>query len=145
MRDRESRPGCVVTTLAIFWALGSVVLSAQQAPIPTPDELPGQPFAIKKTWVIGGLGNWDYLTLDPIARQLFITHQTRVQVVDIDSGTIAGEVTGFGEARAVALDPNGQSGYVSDARANLIRVFDRRTFQILGKIPVASSPRALVF
>ncbi len=145
MRDQECRAGCVATTLAIFWAAGSVLLSAQQAPIPSPDELPGQPFAIKKTWVIGGLGNWDYLTLDPIARQLFITHQTRVQVVDIDSGTIAGEVTGFGEARAVALDPNGQTGYVSDARANLIRVFDRRTFQILGKIPVASSPRALVF
>jgi DNA-binding beta-propeller fold protein YncE len=45
----------------------------------------------------------------------------------------------------VALDPDGQTGYVSDARANLIRVFDRRTFQLLGKIPVASSPRALVF
>ena len=143
--DHHWRPCPVLTTLALLWLPSCVLLSAQQAPIPTPDELPGQPFAIKKTWVIGGLGNWDYLTLDPIARQLFITHQTRVQVVDIDSGTIAGEVTGFGEARAVALDPNGQTGYVSDARANLIRVFDRRTFQVLGKIPVASSPRALVF
>jgi DNA-binding beta-propeller fold protein YncE len=121
------------------------LLFAQQAPIPAPNELPGQPFAIKKTWVIGGVGSWDYLTLDPAARQLFITHQTRVQVVDVDSGTIAGEVTGFGEARAVVLDPNGQVGYVTDARANLIRIFDRRTFQLLGKIPVASSPRALVF
>ena len=145
MRDHAGRVGCVATLLAVFFASAGALLSAQQAPIPAPGELPGQPFAIKKTWVIGGTGNWDYLTLDSAAQQLFITHQTRVQVVDVDSGTIAGEVTGFGEARAVALDPNGQTGYVSDARANLIRIFDRRTFQLLGKIPVASSPRALVF
>jgi DNA-binding beta-propeller fold protein YncE len=145
VEENKYRRAIFVITLTVLWLSGCRLLSAQQAPIPAPNELPGQPFAIKKTWVIGGLGNWDYLTLDPVARQLFITHQTRVQVVDIDSGTIAGEVTGFGEARAVALDPDGQTGYVSDARANLIRVFDRRTFQLLGKIPVASSPRALVF
>ncbi len=143
--EHKCRPAIFVITLTVLWLSACRQLSAQQAPIPAPNELPGQPFAIKKTWVIGGLGNWDYMTLDPVARQLFITHQTRVQVVDVDSGTIAGEVTGFGEARAVALDPDGQTGYVSDARANLIRVFDRRTFQLLGKIPVASSPRALVF
>jgi DNA-binding beta-propeller fold protein YncE len=145
MRNHECRVGCVLIAVAIFSMAAGALLLAQQAPIPAPNELPGQPFAIKKTWVIGGLGNWDYLTLDPAARELFVTHQTKVQVVDVDSGTIAGEVTGFGEARAVVVDPNGQTGYVTDARANLIRIFDRRTFQLLGKIPVASSPRALVF
>ena len=78
---------------------------AQMAPIPSSDELSGQPYAIQKSWVIGGVGEWDYLTLDPAARQLFITHQTRAQVVDVDSGTVAGEVTGFSDAHAVVLDP----------------------------------------
>ena len=125
--------------------LAGAGLAAQEAPIPSADELSGRPFAIKKTWVIGGLGNWDYLTLDSAARQLFIAHQTRVQVVDVDSGSVAGEVTGFAEAHSVALDPEGQFGYVSDGRANQIGVFDRRTFQVVARIPVGSSPRALVF
>lgn len=128
-----------------IWLLAGVAVVAQQAPIPAATELPGQPFAIKKTWVIGGNGNWDYLTLDPDARQLFIAHQSRVQVVDVDSGNVAGEVTGFSEAHSVVLDPNGQVGYVSDGRANLIRIFDRRTFQGVGKIQLPASPRALVF
>jgi DNA-binding beta-propeller fold protein YncE len=132
-------------TVRLVLAGACANLAAQTAPIPSANELPGRPFAIKKTWVIGGNGNWDYLTLDPAARQLFIAHQTRVQVVDIDSGTVAGEIAGFSEAHAVALDPNGQLGYVSDGRAALIRVFDRRTFQVLAQIPVSSSPRALAF
>ena len=120
-------------------------LAAQIAPIPYSDELSGRPYAIKKNWVIGGTGAWDYLTLDPAARQLFITHQTRVQVVDVDTGNIAGEVKGFSDAHAVVLDPNGQVGYVSDGRAGMIHVFDRRTFQVTAKIPLPAAPRALVF
>ena len=95
--------------------------------------------------MIGGAGNWDYLTLDPTARQLFVTHQSRVQVVDIDSGSVAGEVSGLGEAHAVALNANGETGYVSDSRANKIFFFDRRTFRVVASVDVPASPRALVF
>jgi DNA-binding beta-propeller fold protein YncE len=125
--------------------LATAGIAAQVAPIPSSDELSGHPYAIKKTWVIGGAGEWDYLTLDPAARQLFITHQTRVQVMDVDTGTVAGEVTGFSDAHAVVLDPNGEVGYVSDGRASLIRIFDRRTFQVTAKIPLPAPPRALAF
>ena len=43
--------------------LASAALTAQQ--IPGATELPNRPFFIKKTWFIGGAGNWDYLTMDP--------------------------------------------------------------------------------
>ena len=135
----------------LVWAFA---LHAQVAPIPRADELGGRPFAIQKTWVIGGTGNWDYLTVDPAARQLFVTHQTRIQVIDIESGAVAGEVTGFSDAHAVVLDPNGEVGYASDGpngeagyasggRANAIQVFDRRTFQIETSIPLICAPRSM--
>jgi DNA-binding beta-propeller fold protein YncE len=141
----ETPSPTAILKLGLLWLAGCSIAIAQTAPIPSANELPGRPFAIKKTWVIGGAGNWDYLTLDPVARQLFIAHQTRVQVVDVDSGKVAGEVSGFSEAHAVALDPTGQFGYVSDGRAALISVFDRRTLQVLAQIQLSSSPRALVF
>lgn len=117
--------------------------AAQEAPIPTPTELSGRPYAIKDKWVIGGSGNWDYLTLDPVARQLFIAHQDRVQVVDIDSGALAGAVRGFTEAHSIVLDPDGQFGYASDGRADKIAVFNRRTFQVEASIPIGCSPRSM--
>lgn len=125
--------------------LAGAGLAAQEAPIPRVDELPGSPYAIRDKWVIGGTGDWDYLTLDPTARQLFVTHQSRVQVVSLDSGSVVGEVTGFSDAHAVVLDPNGEVGYVSDGRVSLIRVFDRRTFQVTAEIGLSATPRALVF
>jgi DNA-binding beta-propeller fold protein YncE len=133
---------CRSVVVCLYAAL---TLHAQQAPIPQSDELSGRPYTIKNKWVIGGTGDWDYLTLDPAARQLFVTHQTRVQVVDLDTGNVAGEVTGFSDAHAVVLDPNGAVGYVSDGRASVIRVFDRRTFQVTAKIGLPARPRALLF
>jgi len=136
---------CGLGRWVAVWLLAGTGLAAQVAPIPRADELPGQPYTIKNKWIIGGTGDWDYLTLDPTARQLFVTHQTRVQVVDIDSGNVAGEVTGFSDAHAVVLDSNGEVGYASDGRASLIRIFDRRTFQVTATIPLPATPRALVF
>jgi DNA-binding beta-propeller fold protein YncE len=129
--------------LVAVWLLGCAVAAAQQAPIPTAGELSGHPFAIKKTWVIGGVGSWDYLALDPLARQLFISHGPAVQVVDIEAGTVAGTVRGFSEARAIALDQAGEFGYATDGPAGLVRIFDRRTFEVVGTVAVGGFPRAL--
>ncbi len=126
-----------------MWVIAGAGLMAQVAPIPRADELPGSPYAIRNKWVIGGTGDWDYLTLDPAARQLFVTHQTRVQVVDLDSGMVAGEVTGFSDAHAVVLDPNGQTGYVSDSTQHDIKVFDRRSLRVEKTIPLDCAPRSM--
>ena len=61
--------------------MASTALSAQRIPAAT--ELPGDPFFIKHTWVIGGEGNWDYMVLDPARLQLFVAHGPIVQVVDV--------------------------------------------------------------
>jgi DNA-binding beta-propeller fold protein YncE len=123
--------------------LASATLTSQQ--VPGAAELPSHPFFIKKTWFIGGVGNWDYLTMDPAAQQLFIAHGAQVQVVDVASGAVAGTVSGFRAAHAVALDDSGEFGYVSDGPANQVKVFDRRSFQVVATIATGPSPRALVF
>jgi DNA-binding beta-propeller fold protein YncE len=110
-----------------------------------PTQLPGSPFFIKQTWVIGGVGNWDYLTLDAAAGRLFIAHGPVVQVVDVETGQLAGAVSGLHEAHSVALDDTGEFGYVSDGPANQVKVFDRRTLAVVGTISTGPVPRALVF
>ena len=123
--------------------LASAALTAQQ--IPGATELPNRPFFIKKTWFIGGAGNWDYLTMDPAAQQLFIAHGTQVQVVDVATGAVAGTVGGLRGAHAIALDTSGEFGYISDGPADQVKVFDRRSFQVVAAISTGPSPRALVF
>jgi hypothetical protein len=121
----------------------SAVAAAQQAPIPMNDEIGGRPFAVRDRWVIGGTGNWDYLTIDSVARQLFIAHQYEVQVVDIDTGRLAGQVAGFEEARSIVLDPDGQFGYVSDSHADSVVIFDRRSLRAVDSIQLGCAPRSM--
>lgn len=119
--------------------------SACLAQVPQATELPGKPFSIRKTWMIGGEGNWDYLTLDPSALQLLIAHGPVVQVVALDTGTVAGEVTGLKDAHGVALDDEGLFGYVSDGPANDVKVFDRHSLDVVATAPTGRNPRAVVY
>jgi DNA-binding beta-propeller fold protein YncE len=124
--------------------VGLPTAKGQQTPVPPPPTAtPSHPFFITKTWVIGGVGDWDYLTMDPTARELFIAHGPIVQVVDVDSGTVAGAVRGFRQAHAVLLDTQGVYGYVTDGQADVVRVFDRRSFQVVATIPTGPAPRSM--
>jgi DNA-binding beta-propeller fold protein YncE len=125
-----------------LWLLACVGICAQE--YPQTGDLPGQPFYIKKTWQIGGGGNWDQMVLDPAAQRLFIAHTHAVQVVDVSSGGIAGEIKGFGNAHGIALDDSGQMGYIADGPANQVKVFDRATLKVVASIATSPSPRALV-
>ena len=131
----------------VFCLLISLPSVAQVAPIPTPTQLSGNPFAIKKNWIIGGSGNWDYLTIDPTAQRLYIAHGRSVQVVDLGSGSgsVAGEIGGFREAHAIALDDTGQYGYISDGPAGAVAVFDRRTLEVQTTISIGCSPRSIAY
>ena len=118
-------------------------LGAQRAPSPT--DLAGHPFYIKKNWILGGSGSWDYLTMDPTAGQLFIAHGPAVQVVNAATGTLAGTINGLREAHAIALDSEGAFGYITDGPAAQVRIFDRRSFQVVASVPTGPMPRAIVF
>lgn len=78
-----------------LWLIVCSIASAQLSPFPPPSTaLPSHPFFITNSWIVGGVGDWDYMTMDPAANQLFIAHGPSVQVVDVESGTIAGVVGG---------------------------------------------------
>lgn len=123
--------------------MASTTLSAQRIPAPT--ELPGNPFFIKHTWTIGGDGNWDYMVLDPARLQLFVAHGPVVQVVDVESGTVAAKISGMRDAHGIALDDTGDFGYISDGPTAKVQVFDRHTFEVVASLPTGPNPRAIVY
>jgi len=144
-RVKSNKEPCAVWRGLFLFLLSCFPVAAQVAPIPTPTQLPGSPFAIRKNWIIGGTGSWDYLTVDPTAERLFIAHGRTVQVVDLASGSIAGQIGDFRNAHAIALDDTGQYGYISDGPADLIAVFDRITLAVEATIPIGCSPRSIAF
>jgi YVTN family beta-propeller protein len=104
-----------------------------------------KPYSLLTKWTIGGDGGWDYLTSDPKAHRLYVTHGPRVEVLDTDSGKVVGSITGLKGTHGVALDDSGKYGYVSDGGANVVVVFDRTTFATVASIPAGTNPDGIVF
>ena len=104
-----------------------------------------QPYRVVDHWKVGGTGGWDYLLADPSADRVYITHGTRVEVLDTRSGKPAGAITGLKGTHGVALDPEGKFGYVSDGGANAVIVFDRKTLAIVQSIPAGTNPDGIAY
>ena len=64
-----------------------------------------------------------------------------MEIVDVAAGHSPAQ-SGFGEARSIVLDPDGQFAYVSDGRAEAIVIFDRRNLQIEATIELSCRRRA---
>src|SRR5262245_43311793 len=68
-------------------------------------------YKVLKKIEAGGDGGWDYLTVDPDARRLYIARADRVMVVDVDKGTVVGEVGKTPGIHGVALDTKRKKGF----------------------------------
>jgi YVTN family beta-propeller protein len=104
-----------------------------------------KPYSVLNKWTVGGDGGWDYLTVDAKAHRLYVTHGTRVEVLDTSSGKVIGDIEGLNRIHGVALDDAGKYGYVSDGGANTVVVFDRAGLKTVTSIPAGSNPDGIVF
>src|ERR1700727_1658027 len=103
------------------------------------------PYSVVDKWVIGGTGGWDYLLADPSMHVLYLTHGTRVEVVDTTTGKAVGAITDLKGTHGIALDAEGKYGYISDGQANALVVFDRKTYAKVNSIATGTNPDGIVY
>ena len=103
------------------------------------------PYSVVDKWTIGGEGGWDYLTADPSASLLYLTHGTRVEVIDTKTGKPVGAITGLKGTHGVALDTDGKYGYISEGAGNNVVVFDRKSFAKVQSIAAGTNPDGILF
>lgn len=94
---------------------------------------------------LGGEGSWGYLAFDSPSRRLFISRQNRVIVIDVDSGKIAGEITGTPGVQGIALAPELGRGFTSNGEKNNVTIFDLSTLKTLETAAAGSGPGAIVY
>ena len=82
----------------------------------------------------GGSEYFDYITFDPAARRLFLSHGTEVLVVDAASGKLEGKITGLKRCHGVVLVPELGRGFITDGDAAEIVMFDVKSLKELGRI-----------
>lgn len=106
---------------------------------------PRSTYRITHTYVLGGEGRWDYVVPDPPNHRLFIARQTRVMVVDENTGKVLGEVPGVNGAHGTAIVNAIGRGFATSGTDGAVLLFDLKTFKVLGKIPAAEDADAIIY
>src|SRR5207237_4012303 len=81
---------------------------------------------------IGGDGGWDYVTVDPDARRVYVSHATEVVILDADAGTVTGKIADLKGVHGIAIAPEFSRGYISNGQSGKITVFDTKTLNKIG-------------
>ena len=93
---------------------------------------------------ISGEGGWDYLSIDPKARHLYVTHANKVVVVDLNSDSIAGEIADTPGVHGFAIAPELGRGFSSNGKENKVSIVDLKTNGTIAKVETGEVPDAIL-
>ena len=102
-------------------------------------------YSLVKEIPIGGEGGWDYLSIDEGARRLYVSHATKVVVVDIDKDEVVGEIQDTPGIHGLAVAPDLGRGFTSNGKENKISVVDLKTLKTLSKSDAGANPDAIIY
>jgi DNA-binding beta-propeller fold protein YncE len=94
---------------------------------------------------VGGEGGWDYLAADAGARRLYVSHATKVEVIDLDKESVVGEIADTPGVHGVAIADELGRLFVSDGKENKAAIVDAKTLKTLSKVETGTNPDAILY
>jgi YVTN family beta-propeller protein len=94
---------------------------------------------------IGGEGGWDYVTVDSSAHRLYLSHATKVVVVDLAKNSVIGEIADTPGVHGFVVVPELQRGFSTNGKEGKASVVDLKTLKTISKIDTGQNPDALVY
>jgi DNA-binding beta-propeller fold protein YncE len=88
---------------------------------------------------------FDYVTVDPAGRRVYIAHGAEVKVLDADNFSVVGSITGFKRCHGVALVPELNKGFIADGDGAQVMVFDIKTLKITGAIKTYPDTDSIIY
>jgi len=128
--------GCVALTMVLRIGI------AQATP-------PGPGYHLIKTVELGaapGGGEYfDYVTVDAVARRVYLSHGTEVKVLDADNFSVVGTISGLKRCHGVAVVPELRKGFITDGEAATVVMFDTTSLKVTGEIKSFPDTDAIIY
>src|SRR6266566_7841715 len=105
----------------------------------------GQNYKLLKSIPIGSEGGWDYLSIDAIARKLYVTHASKIMIVDLTQDKVVGEIADTPGVHGFAIAPELGHGFSSNGAESRVSVIDLKTLKTIAKIETGENPDAILF
>ncbi|CAN5362524.1 hypothetical protein BH10ACI2_BH10ACI2_23760 [soil metagenome] len=94
---------------------------------------------------VGGEGGWDYLIADPDSHRLYVSHATKIVVIDTETDKVVGEIAGMKGVHGIAFVDKLGKGFISDGRDNSVSVFDLKTLKVTATVKVDKNPDCIMY
>jgi YVTN family beta-propeller protein len=105
----------------------------------------GPNYKLLKTISVGAEGGWDYLSVDVNARRLYVSHTSKVVVIDIDKDEVVGEIVDTPGVHGFAIAPELGLGFSSNGRENKISIVDLKTLKTISKADTGTNPDCVLY
>ena len=105
----------------------------------------GTGYKVTGRYPIGGVGGFDYITIDSVARRLYVSHGTQVEVLDADTGKIIGTIADTPGVHGAAIASAFKHGFTSNGREHKVSMFDSTTLALIKKIDVGRGPDGIYY
>jgi YVTN family beta-propeller protein len=104
-----------------------------------------EPYQFLNEIKIGGEGGWDILTIDSAANRLYLSHATKVVIVDLNKNATAGEIADTPGVHGFVAVPELNRGFSSNGKEDKSSVVDLKTLKTISKIDTGQNPDAIVY
>lgn len=131
----------------IIFTLAVASLTASPAFAQTAASTQGEAgsFHVSQTFHVGGDGGWDYLTVDPEHKLLYVPRSTHTMVLDDTTGKTVADIPGQKRNHGVAIVPSAGRGFITDGNDASVTVFDLKTYAVLGKVKTADDSDGVIY
>ena len=88
----------------------------------------------------GGGEYYDYISVDPAARRVYVSHGTEVVVLNADNYTVEGRIEGLARCHGIAIARDLGKGFISDgdskpgATVQEVVIFDLQNLKVTGRV-----------
>jgi YVTN family beta-propeller protein len=106
---------------------------------------PSDGYSITKKITLPGEGSWDYLAGDQSARRLYVSHGTQVEVIDVDSESVVGNIPKTMGVHGIAVAHDLGRGFTSNGQSSSVTIFDLKTLKPISDVPTGKKPDAIIF
>jgi len=94
---------------------------------------------------VGGSAQWDYLTIDSEAHRLYLSHATKVEVIDLTSGAVVGTIDNTPGVHGIALAPKLGRAFTSNGQENKASIVDLKTLKTITKVSTGANPDCILY
>jgi DNA-binding beta-propeller fold protein YncE len=126
------------------WFLGALALALPCFGLVTMVRADG-PYHLLREIPVGGEGGWDYLSVDAAGRRLYVSHGTKVVVIDIDKDAVVGEIADTPGVHGLAVASELKRGFTSNGRENKAGIVDLETLKTLAQVDTGQNPDGMLF